>query len=145
MSLGTFERLARSLATCFCFARVRILAERFIFHRTQFPMKYKTALGKRSCLRFPRVVFMWLTQSSYFKPVSNTPYRLNILRFRRVELDLLTDLLNMHSNRRDISNDSISQISRKSSSLVNTWFGFCAKKVSRSNSFVVKFFSSPLM
>ena len=46
---------------------------------------------------------MWLTQSSDFKPVSNTPYRLNILRFRRVELDLLTDLLNMHGNRRDIS------------------------------------------
>ena len=66
-------------------------------------MKYKTALGKRSCLRFPRVVFMWLTQSSNFKPVSNAPYRLNILRFCRVELDLLTDLLNMHGNRRDIS------------------------------------------
>ena len=46
---------------------------------------------------------MWLTQSSDFKPVSNAPYRLNILRFRRVELDLLTDLLNMHGNRRDIS------------------------------------------
>ena len=103
MCLGTFGRLARSLATCFCFARVRILAERFLFHRTQFPVKYKTALGKRSCLHFPRVVFMWLTQSSDFKPVSNTPYRLNILRFRRVELDLLTDLLNMHGNRRDIS------------------------------------------
>ena len=58
---------------------------------------------KRSCLRFPRVVFMWLIQSSDFKPVSNAPYRLNILRFRRVELDLLTDLLNMHGNRRDIS------------------------------------------
>ena len=46
---------------------------------------------------------MWLIQSSDFKPVSNAPYRLNILRFRRVELDLLTDLLNMHGNRRDIS------------------------------------------
>ena len=41
MCLGTFSRRARSLATCFCFARVRILAERFLFHRTQFPMKQK--------------------------------------------------------------------------------------------------------
>ena len=50
-----------------------------------------------------RSVFMRLIQSSDFKPVSNAPYRLNILRFRRVELDLLTDLLNMHGNRRDVS------------------------------------------
>ena len=41
MCLGTFKRLARSLATCFCFARVRIPAMRFLFHRTQFPMKQK--------------------------------------------------------------------------------------------------------
>ena len=46
---------------------------------------------------------MRLIQSSDFKPVSNAPYRFNILRFRRVELDLLTDLLNMHGNRRDVS------------------------------------------
>ena len=39
--------------------------------------------------------------------------------------------------------DSISQISRKSSSLVYTWFGFSARKVSKSNSFVVNCFSSP--
>ena len=103
MCLGTFGRLARSLATCFCFARVRILAEHFIFHRTQFPMKYKTALGKRSCLRFPRVVFMWLIQSSDFKPVSNAPYRLNILRLGRIKLDLLPDFLDMHRHRGDIS------------------------------------------
>ena len=66
-------------------------------------MKYKTALGKRSCLRFPRVVFMWLTQSSDFKPVSDTPDRLDILGFRGIELDLLADLLDMHGNGRDIT------------------------------------------
>ena len=38
--------------------------------------------------------------------------------------------------------DSISQISRNNSSFVNTWFGFSAKKVRRSNSFVVNCFSS---
>ena len=39
--------------------------------------------------------------------------------------------------------DSISQIFEKSSSFVNTWFGFWARNARRSNSFVVKFFSSP--
>ena len=39
--------------------------------------------------------------------------------------------------------DSISQILENSSSLVNTWLGFWARKVRRSNSLVVKFFSSP--
>ena len=39
--------------------------------------------------------------------------------------------------------ESIFQISLKSSSLVNTWFGFSARNVSRSNSFVVNCFSSP--
>ena len=41
MCLGTFSRRARSLATCFLFARVRTHAERFLFHRTHFPMKQK--------------------------------------------------------------------------------------------------------
>ena len=45
MCLGTFGRLARSLATCFCFARVRILAERLLFHRTKFPMKQQKNPG----------------------------------------------------------------------------------------------------
>ena len=40
--------------------------------------------------------------------------------------------------------ESISQISLKSSSLVKTWLGFSARNVRRSNSFVVKGFSSPL-
>ena len=32
----------------------------------------------------------------HLKPVPNPPYRLNILRFGRVKLYLLTNLLNMH-------------------------------------------------
>ena len=41
--------------------------------------------------------------------------------------------------------DSISQILLNNSSFVNTWFGFSGKeKVRRSNSLVVKAFSSPL-
>ena len=41
--------------------------------------------------------------------------------------------------------DSISQILENSSSFVKTWLGFWARKVKRSNSLVVKFFSSPLI
>ncbi len=41
--------------------------------------------------------------------------------------------------------DSISQILENNSSFVYTWLGFWARKVRRSNSFVVKFFSSPLI
>ena len=40
---------------------------------------------------------------SNFKPISNSPDRFNILRFRRIKLDLLPDLLNMHRNRSNIS------------------------------------------
>ena len=37
-----------------------------------------------------------------FKSVSNSPNCLNILRLRRIKLDLLPDLLNMHRNRSNI-------------------------------------------
>lgn len=40
---------------------------------------------------------------SNFKSVSNPPDRFNILRFCRIKLDLLPDLLNMHRNRSNIS------------------------------------------
>ena len=40
---------------------------------------------------------------SNFKSVSNSPDRFNILRFCRIKLDLLPDLLNMHRNRSNIS------------------------------------------
>ena len=46
---------------------------------------------------------MRLIQLSDLKPVPHAPDRLNILRFRRVKLDLLADLLDMHGNRRDVS------------------------------------------
>ncbi len=42
MCLGTFSRLARSLATSTLYAAVRILAERFILYRKAFPVKYKS-------------------------------------------------------------------------------------------------------
>ena len=41
--------------------------------------------------------------------------------------------------------DSMSQILLNSSSFVYTWLGFCARKVSRSNSLDVNAFSSPLI
>ena len=40
---------------------------------------------------------------SNFKSVSNPPDRFNILRLRRIKLDLFPDLLNMHRNRSNIS------------------------------------------
>ena len=39
----------------------------------------------------------------YFKPVSHTPDCLDILRVRRIVLYLLSDLLDMHGHRGDIS------------------------------------------
>lgn len=78
------------------------------------------------------------------KAVSHAPNRLDILRLRCIKLNLLTDFLDMYRYRCDIPIDSISQILLNNSSLVNTWFGFSARKVKRSNSLVVKAFSSPL-
>ena len=40
---------------------------------------------------------------SHFKPISNSPDRLNILRLGRIKFDLLTDLLDMHGNRRNVA------------------------------------------
>ena len=57
--LGTFSRRARSLATCFCFARMRILAERFLFHRTQFPMKQEDGQAEKE-----RHTFLHTAQTS---------------------------------------------------------------------------------
>ena len=42
MCLGTFSRRARSRMRHFHIARVRILAEHFLFHRMNFPMKQKS-------------------------------------------------------------------------------------------------------
>ena len=39
----------------------------------------------------------------YLKPVPHAPDRLNILRLRRVKLNLLTDLFNMHGHRGDVA------------------------------------------
>ena len=80
MCLGTFSRRARSLATCFCFARVRILAERFLFHRTHFPMKQKTRL---LCFQRRRAIFTRVTTSVHLCLAAQTstgtfiPYRYN--------------------------------------------------------------------
>ena len=65
MCLGTFSRRARSLATWFLFARVRIHAERFLFHRTHFPMKRKNA-GNNGYSTFPAfaIFFSYLSASS---------------------------------------------------------------------------------
>ena len=40
----------------------------------------------------------------HLKPVPNPPYRLNILRFGRVKLYLLANLLNMHRYSGNVSN-----------------------------------------
>ena len=100
----------------------------FIFHRTQFPMKYKTALGKRSCLRFPRVVLCGLPSHHTLNRYP-TPHIVSIYCGFAVLNSIFSRIFLICTVTVAISpNDSISQISRKSSSLVNTWFGFCAKK-----------------
>ena len=77
MYLDTFGHLARSLATCFCFARVRILAERLLFHRTQFPMKQQGRL-----LRCRRILRRALRKLRF-------PLRLRRLIVRKSALVLL--------------------------------------------------------
>ena len=53
-------------------------------------------------------LILFYTKSSvisilHLKPIPNPPDRLNILRLRRIELDLLADLFNMHRHGGDVT------------------------------------------
>lgn len=74
-----------------------------------------------------------------------TPQIVSILGFCCIKFDFFPDFLICTVTVAISPMDSISQILENSSSFVKTWLGFWARKVKRSNSLVVKFFSSPLI
>ena len=65
MCLGTFSRRARSLATCFCFARVRIIGTLVPFCVTgnskEFPVTQKKAATRMPNEYFPVRILLFVT------------------------------------------------------------------------------------
>ena len=88
--------------------------------------------------------FMLLTRASLnLKSISHAPDCLDILWLGCVKLNLLTNLFDMYRNGRNISDRLHIPDFTEQLFFCDTWFGCSARKVNRSNSFVVNAFSSP--